>query len=335
MCRHTLSNPHRRKAVPVVLCFGLLFFFLLPPSLNAQFIPGGETILTLTPQSPQAGQEFEARVEAYTYDIARARISWSVDGAVREESEGEQEITLRAPALGAPLRIGVRVTEASGAVHAVSKTIVPSALDLIVESSTRVPHFYRGRALPSAGSAVRLIAFPSVYSPTGTRVSPANLLYTWRVGERVAKTGVGQNVLNTTMPLGGPMTIEVTVETADGSARHTSIKEIAAAEPQNLFYEDNPLHGLSQNALPAEFTLLEDEISIRAEPYFVSPDIFNNATYAWTINDAPVENPNADPQTLTLRKTGGKGSAQVAFSIRNLSSLLQAASSAFTVHFEN
>ena len=111
-------------------------------------------------------------------------------------------------------------------------------------------------------------------------------------------------------------------------------RRITPTEPKNLFYEDNPLHGLAQNALPAEFTLLEDEISVRAEPYFVSQDIFTNATYDWTIGGVAVANPNADPQVLTLRKTGGAGSALVGFSIRNLSSLLQAASSAFTVYFE-
>ena len=91
---------------------------------------------------------------------------------------------------------------------------------------------------------------------------------------------------------------------------------------------------MRRTALPAQFTLLEDEISIRAEPYFVSRTIFNNATYEWTIAGAKVQNPNADPQTVTLRKTGGSGSSEVGFSIRNLSSLLQAAEGAFTVYFE-
>lgn len=322
-------------AVLAATFFVLFCICFLPVTLNAQFIPNGETMLTLTPQSPQAGQEFTARVEAYAYDLARARISWSIDGTVNDEYAGEQAITLHAPALGVPLRIGVRVTEAGGGAHTVSKTVTPSALDLVVESNTRVPHFYRGRALPSAGSPVRLIAFPSLYSQNGVLANPDTLLYTWRIGTQVAKVGLGQKVLNTTMPLGGSMTVEITVETADGAVRHGSIKQIDAAEPLNLFYEDNPLHGLSQNALPTEFTLLEDEISIRSEPYFVSRDIFDNATYEWTINGAAVANPNTDPQTLTLRKTGGKGSARVEFSIRNLSSLLQAAASAFTVYFEN
>lgn len=324
-----------RGVVSRVLCIALLFLSLAPAVLDAQFIPSGETTLTLSPASPQAGAEFTVRVEAYSYDLAQAGIAWSVDGMIKDEYAGEQYITLRAPALGVPMRIGVKVTEQSGTVHTAAKTVTPGALDLVVESSTRVPHFYRGKALPSAGSPVRLIALPLLYTSAGALIAPDKLLYTWRIGEQVAKAGISQNVLNTTMSLGGSMTVELTAEAPDGSARHTSIQEITAAEPLNLFYEDNPLHGLSQNALPPEFTLTQDEISIRAEPYFVSRNIFNNAKYEWTINNAEVQNPNADPQVLTLRKTGGSGSAQVGFSIRNLESLLQAASSAFTVYFEN
>lgn len=339
MSRHTHSSKSTRAVMLTVSCFILLFFLfsfsLAPLSLHAQsFVPGGETTLTLSPQSPKAGQEFTARVEAYSYDIARARISWSIDGVIQETHAGKQTIILQAPALGVPLRLSVKVTEASGAVHTVVKTVTPSALDLIIESNTRVPRFYRGRALPSPGSTVRLIAMPSLYNAKGVLANTNSIIYTWEVAGQVVSAGAGQNTLTTTMPLGGSLEVGLTAETQDGTARHSTLQEIASAEPQMLFYEDNPLHGLAQNALPKEFTLIEDEISIRAEPYFVSPSIFNNATYAWTIAHAPVQNPNADPQTLTLRKTGGSGSSLIGFSIRNLSSLLQAASSAFTVYFE-
>jgi hypothetical protein len=338
MFPHTRNNTINAYSAVCGIVFFALFFsiFFFPSVSNAQsFIPTGETTLALTPESPKAGKEFEARVEAYAYDITRAQINWSIDGVIREEYAGEQDITLQAPNLGVPLRIAVTVTEASGRAHTVTKTVTPGALDLVVESDTRVPHFYRGRALPSNGSTVRLIAFPSVYAQNGSAINANNLIYTWRINKNVAKAGLGQNTLRTEMPRSGPLLVEITAETGDGSVRHSSIEQIHAALPHNLFYEDNPLHGLSQNTLPPEFTLLEDEISIRAEPYFVSRDIFNNAQYTWSMGGTAIANPNADPQTLTLRKTGGSGSARIAFSIRNLESLLQAASSAFTVYFEN
>ncbi len=323
------------QMIPQVLLFLFLSFFLVPFALYAQSPIGGvATMLTLTPATPQAGQQFTVRVDAYSYDMARAHISWSINGKVAAEHAGEQQITLSAPALGTPLSIVAKVTEASGAVHTATKIVTPNALDIILESDTRVPGFYRGRALPSAGSAVRLIAFPSLYTAKGIAVRPDAIIYTWEINNKVAKAGPGQNTLTMTMPITGTMLVGVTVESADGSARQSILEEIPASEPLNLFYEDNPLHGLSQNALPLEFTLVQDEISIRAEPYFVSRDIFNNATYEWTIADAKVQNSNTDPQTLTLRKTGGTGSSRVGFSIRNLSSLLQAASSAFTVYFQ-
>jgi hypothetical protein len=312
----------------------LSLLLLSPDALYAQIPVGTGTMITLSPSSPAPEQSFKARVEAYSYDLPRSRISWSVGGSARAEYDGMQEIALQAPALGTPMTIAVTVTEQSGAVHSVKRVVVPSAVDIIAEGLTRIPHFYRGRALPSAGSDVRLVAMPSLYTASGAPVAPSGLLYTWRIGGQLAQSGPGRQSVTATMPQSGPLSVEVTAETADGSASHTSITEIEPAEPRMRFYEDNPLHGLSQNALPTEFTLLEDEISVRAEPYFVSPGIFNNARYEWSINNAPVQNPNTSPETLTLRKTGASGSALVAFSIRNLSSLLQAASGAFTVSFE-
>lgn len=329
------NNTHTRHSVWCVLaCLSLVA--LAPLAAEAQIVPHiapGGTTITLTPASPRPGERFEARVEAYSYDLSRADIRWTIGGTPREEYAGKHAIELTAPALGVPLPISARVSESSGAVRTAAVTVVPSTLDLIVESRTQVPYFYRGRALPSPGSAVRLLAMPALYTRGGTPASRETLIYTWRVNSETRASGRGQYAIETIMP-DSSVLVEVTAETLDGSARHTAIQRIEPAEPKNLFYEDNPLYGLSPNALPSEFTLLEDEISIRAEPYYVSRDIFRNAKYEWTVGGAPVQNPNTDPAVLTLRKTGERGATSVGFSIRNLSSLLQAASSALTVYFE-
>lgn len=317
-------------------CFALLCLVVLatPLALTAQITPSiEETTLTFSPETPAPGETFTARVEAYSYDMSRTAIRWSIDGVGRPEFNDREAVELVAPALGRPLVVRVAVTEQDGGVHTASRRSAPSTVELIVEGATRVPHFYRGRALPSKGSGVRVVAMPSLYAPSGGLYDPDSLVYTWRVGSQVAQRGVGANTLETVMPDSRALTITISVETLDGTARHATGARIDPAEPIVRFYEDNPLYGLSRAALPEEFTLLAPEISVRAEPYFTSRDLLANAAIEWTLDGVPVENPNTDRTTLTLRNVGGAGSSHIGFSARNLSALLQAARGALVVYF--
>lgn len=311
----------------------MVLVLMLMPSGNqskAQLAPGGTTI-SITPLDVRPEAEFTARVEAYAYDITRARISWHIDGVHVEAHDGMRTITQRAPSVGDTLTIAVRVTEPSGTVHTAETTLVGNTIDIIIESDTRIPSFYRGRALPSPGSIIRAVALPVLFNADGSRVTE-NIVYTWRIGGAVAQsTG---NSVTAEMPRSGPLLVEVTAQTRDGNVSHRAGMRVEPVRPIGLFYEDNPLYGLAREALPKEFTLVDDEISVRAEPYFVASSIFERAHHAWTINGTVIENPNADPQTLTLRGAG-RGSSRVAFSIRNLQALQQAAQGSFRIHFGN
>lgn len=326
----------QKLTIVSALSLSLLFIMALlsPLHAHAQITTVGAATLSFTPAYPAPGGQVEARVEAYAYDISHARIRWSIDGVPQSVTDGAQSITLEAPALGSTRVVSATITESGGAVHTVRESLTTSAIDFIIEGETRVPLFYQGQTLPSSGSAVRLIAIPSLFTAQGARINQSQLVYTWRANKKVVQSGRGADVLDTTMPQVGSLLVEVTIESLDGSARYSALERIEPTEPVMLFYEDNPLYGLSRRALPANFTLLADEISVRAEPYYVSRDIFTNAKHEWKIDNSIVPNPNTDPQTLTLRKTGGVGTAEVSFSIRNLVALAQTTASAFVVYFK-
>lgn len=316
-----------------IACFGILLFFTLPGALRAQTLaPSGATI-TLSPVFPQAGESFTARAEIYEYDIARAQITWRIDGVVREEYANMQTVTLTAPEVGESLELEARLTSPVGSTSVTSATVVAHTIDLVVEGDTAVPHFYRGRALPSPGSMVRFVAVPALYRADGTLIPQNDLVYKWTVDNSTVQGN--RNVLTTTMPRTGSLLVSVTAQTRDGRVQYTTYQRIEPADPLLLFYEDNPLYGLGRAALPRSFTLLVDEISVRAVPYFISREVFSNAKYGWELNGQGVENPNDDPQSLTLRTTGGAGATEVSFAVRNLKALQQAAEGAFTVYFGN
>lgn len=319
----------KRSSSATLLALSLL---LLPFAVSAQ-LGGAGTQITFSPTYPSPDSEYTARVEAYSYDLSRSSIQWVVDGVAREDALNSQTILVTAPALGESQSISARVTEQGGTSHTASRTLVPGTIDLVVEGDTRVPHFYEGRALPSAGSPFRVVASPTLYTPGGARVASGDLIYTWRVDKKVARNGRGQNVLQADMPRTGNVLIELSVSSVDGSTEYATFTRISPTQPVNVFYEDNPLYGLAQSALPKEFTLLQNEISLRAEPYFIAHALEESAQYEWRVDNQKVANPNTDPTTLTLRKAGGAGDARVSFTMRNLSALRQAASGDFVIYF--
>ena len=110
--------------------------------------------------------------------------------------------------------------------------------------------------------------------------------------------------------------------------------QVKTVEPVTVFYEDNPLRGMSRHAILDSQQLFGEEISIRAEPYYMDKNIFEaNTLQEWEINGKKVTNPNTDKQNITLRAGGGTGSFTVEYHIRNLDNLLQGTRDQFRLTF--
>lgn len=203
-------------------------------------------------------------------------------------------------------------------------------LDLIVEADTQVPIFYDGRALPSAGSAVRLIAIPN------TSTDPSNLIYHWTVDETVLYGGsvAGRNVATFVAPRNRSVLVRVEVFNQNGQSLAKQLSEITIASPELVFYEDNPLRGLSSNAIQSPHFLIAEETTVRAEPYYMGKNIpASDLLTEWKIDRNTIDNPSGDPQEITLRNEGGTGQFRVDFHIRNLENFIQGAEAGFTIGF--
>lgn len=313
--------------------FRILLILALLASGGAAFaqIPSvNEAIgIEVSPSVPGPGDLVTVTVSSFSFDIDRSTIVWAVNGKEVKRSVGERSVTFTAGAAGTTARVDLAITTPSGDLVERSLSFPLSGLDVIVEADTYAPPFYRGRSLPTAGAAARLVAIPPG--------SPNNLLFRWENDFEFvqAASGVGRQVFTLRLnEFSTGNTYAVEVSSNDATTRARKEIGITYAEPEIVFYEQNPLRGVVyEHAIASQASLKGKEITVLAEPYFFSSREREGSslTYDWAFNSNSTETRGA---ALTLRQdVEGEGSADIGLSIQNVNQLLQTASAAFTLYF--
>ena len=302
---------------PVLPLIFLVLFLMSPGAVHAQFgLPGAGTSLSLTttPEYPGPQQTVRLTVQSALTDLSSSNITWYANGTVIASGVGVTEATVTTGLVGSAT--GFRV-EVQGEISAAATGVLrPTAVDLVWEADSYVPPFYRGRALPSAGSIVRLFAVPHFqYSGTQSRVPANDLTYTWKKNGRTIASISGKGRHSVTMEgpvLFGSDTVSVEVSTDDSTLRGFASTRIASVEPSLILYENHPVFGiLYHRALLANDAVPETEITLSAVPYFAPARNPDNGLlqYVWRVNNFAVQNDLARPSTITLNAEGSTGRA--------------------------
>lgn len=210
-------------------------------------------------------------------------------------------------------------------------------LGLLWETNTYTPPFYQGRALPSPGSTVRVIAFPT--GKNGQVVQTENLEFVWEKDFRLLTSASGQGRDTLTFRAeNGPHKVKVTVDSTTLSRPLSQTITIPVNSPEVLLYEDDPLLGVNYNqSIPQNIELLKSEITLVAEPYFFS--LLESKTgkleYSWLLNDKQIiTDPANQPRVTLLKPSGGTGENELEIIVRNLDAFLQRASFLTVINFD-
>ncbi len=199
-----------------------------------------------------------------------------------------------------------------------------SEVDIIVEGNTYVPYFYAGRAEPSAGNSVRLIAVMSASSG-----QPAS--YRWKVGSNYISTN--SPVLQTNMSQIEERTlVEVTALDFNNLPIGKGREYVVASTPRLLFYEDNALRGTAQVAIQDKIILIGAETAIKAEPYFAGASTAGMLNANWSSN-LVLEQAEGDWRLVYI-KSGEEGTGfngEVILKVSNPKNLNEYLSATFNV----
>lgn len=317
----------------IALLFSGMLFAALPAFAQVSNDMSALTI-SANPQHPSPNSTVTLTAQSPILDLQDSDIEWTVDG----QSVGSGgSITVTIGGLGTETDVDVAVSGPSGNDSA-SIAIVPTSIDLLWEANSYVPPFYKGRAIPTSGSTIRLLAVPHFVEPDGTAVPPSDIDFTWKFnnGTDKAQSGIGES--SATFPaavLYGADTIEVDASTPDGTLAGQTNITIQTQSPQLVLYEDNPLFGIMYHAaVGSSQNASESEVSYAAVPYFAAAASPNDSSlaYEWNVNGSAVAADAADPSEITI-SASSSGQAQVQLSVSKPSDPFFSASGFWTVNF--
>lgn len=292
-------------------------------------------LLSLDPQTPAPYEKVNASIVSYSTNLNDATVTWYLDGAPVLTGQGKTGYSFQAKGGGEISTLRVVVTTKDTGTSEQTVAVTPVDVDILWVAKTYVPPFYKGKAFPSAESLVRVVAIPHL-----PKSSPENVVYTWKkyFSADASVSGLGKNSYTYRANFAGNATpISVIVSTPTKSLSKEMSVSVPVKNTKILFYEDRPLEGVHyENALGQNFTIMDNEVTLAAEPYFFSfpSKDQNNGKYEWTIDGRSVPVSAQRKSEFTLGKPAkGSGQADISLSISNPTSFSQTSDNNITLEF--
>lgn len=322
------------------LGIGIIGIFLVCfiPAIHtyAQTIPTqqGAVSLNMRPAYPEPNTEVTLSLDDYSVKTLGADIIWYVNGLEKVSNKNERSLTLTTGAIGEKITVAVKLVRNNILAFSAERIITPSVVDIILESNTYIPNFYKGRALPSSESTVRAIAI----FHDGTNASWSNNSYKWTLDETILSGGPlkGKYAMDVVVPRlqSGQLTVEV-YNSRGGLVGKKSIL-IGSVQPQLHIYEYSPLHGLSERAVQSPRALTSAQTTLYAEPFFLNTQILDtlNTDFVWKLNNVTVPVSESALNAIELTKNGSTGEASVSVAITTLKKIPQYVADTIHVVFQ-
>ncbi len=292
----------------------------------------------LTPALPQPSSEVRAKVISFSFDVERASILWTLNGRRLLEGRGAKELAFEVGPVGSLNELEVTISPQEGGFIEKRVEIRPQGVDLLIEPESFTPPWYKGAAVASPGSRIRVIAIPN-FIFARSRLDPKTLIYNWRIGD-VAKgdlSGRGKQSLALRAPAvsGANTAVTVKVSSPQGDLAEAQTF-ITASPPEILSYERAPLEGLRvSEALGIKTISAGANLEIQAVPFFMNFSSLDDLKFDWSFNGTRVA-PNPREPDVFLIKSAPESGGDVTLDllVNNLKNVLEEIRTTLKIHVE-
>lgn len=307
-----------------------IIFFSLPFSGTLFAQTAGQISVDIIPQNPGPDETVTIYLKSYSFNINTAYIEWSADGIMQKGGVGVTSFKVTTKKLGDTTQVAAKITPTGSIPIIKNISITPMSVDILWQATDSiVPPFYKGKAMPTSESKIKLVALPQIVSVSGNRVAPEVLVYNWKeeYQNKQASSGYGKNFFFTEMDyLNTQKNVSVDVSSRDGGIATRGFVDVSSVDPELRLYASSPLYGpLTDTELTDSFTVSTSDISIVAMPYFFSPGNPSSSLleYKWQLNGSPIGTP-AIPNALFLhRESNSTGNATLELVATNITKLFQ------------
>ncbi|MFA5932107.1 MAG: hypothetical protein WC793_01890 [Candidatus Paceibacterota bacterium] len=309
----------------------------LPFKANAA--SSSSILVNMSPENPAPNENVNITLNSYANNLDSVLISWSVNGKNISSGIGKKTFSLNAPNAGGNTSVVATINLPDGTVNT-NMTIKPSVMVLLWQAQdSYVPPFYKGKAMPSADSSVKVVAMPEIKSGAGL-VNPKTMTYSWKKDytNNVDGSGYGKNSFTYVNDyLENSNNISVTASTISQNISSNASIDIGMTQPKILFYINNIYMGtLWEQALFDGYKILGDT-TLEAVPYFISPGDIRTPllNWTWSINDTSVATSIGIIKNLIPLKiqAGVSGTSKVKLDIENIYKLTGNASGEINLQF--
>lgn len=307
---------------------------------NAQVSPVDKVSIDTNPNEPEAGQDVQVFVESSLTDLNRAAITWYLNGKTISQGTGITSTVIQAPNAGDIATVIASIKTFEGQTIRKVINITPTTIDLIWETNGYVPPMYRGRAGYTLGNTLTITAIPHFFDSNKKMIDPANLIYTWRKGERVLQQSSGYGKNSVTVESGvidDDVVVEVEVTNNSSSISGRAALSISSQPPKVRFYEDSDVYGLLLNKSTDIYKLTTSDARIRAVPYYFSvPDLNQGRVkFTWSVNGVESSGLEGNTSINITKNPGSEGAAEIHLSASNLNHIFEQTEQRFNVLFTN
>jgi hypothetical protein len=294
--------------------WGILLVLLVPFLSYAQVsLTGLERPLDLvmTPEYPAPGDRVSLSVSSYGVDLDRSMIVWYADGKEIARGNTLTSTEVAAGKAGSATAITVVAQEENGLIGSAEAIVRPTEVDLLWESDSYSPPFFRGRTLAGSNANIRAQAIVRFVRADGSVIPEEGIIYSWYRGTARIASGRGKSSVKMPGPaLFGSETITVTAESADGTYHGRAVVRIDGVDATLDLYENHPLFGvLYHRALTGSATTLETELKVTAVPYFANVAVPHDTSlaYEWRLGSKSFVPDPKHPETFTIATKGYEG----------------------------
>ena len=316
----------------VLIVFGII-------SVGKVFASSPDDIsVNIIPQNPAPNENTAINLSSYADNLDTVLINWSVGGRSVSSGIGKKSFSVTAPAAGTEKDITATISLPDGDID--KKIIIrPTVMVLLWQADdSYVPPFYKGKAMPSPQSEVKVVALPEIITG-GKMVDPANMTYAWKQDYNNVQdsSGYGKNYfIYTNDYLDDSNNVDVTASTVDQNYSSEASLSIGTYQTKIEFYKDDANLGtLFEQALSDGHKIQGSEV-VQAAPYFISPKEIGNPllTWSWSINDSAVSVPSYSENLIPLAAQAGvSGTSKIDLQINNSYKVFETASKEINVNF--
>ena len=163
----------------LLFSFFILSVFFTGTNTFAIDVQNSDISIKVSPENPRPFSATTISLTSFSTDLNKANIEWRSGGKLVLSGTGKTKyiFTTGGPNTVTSFDINI-IPEGASAINKML-TINPSDIDLLWEAmDSYTPPFYKGKALPSTESQIKIVAYPNTSGLSNT--NQKNISYTWK-----------------------------------------------------------------------------------------------------------------------------------------------------------